>query len=69
MKTKIPKYPKIKVKLAGMDGNAFMLMGLVCRGLREGGVPGAEIKQFCDGAVTGDYDNFLQTCMKWVNES
>ena len=63
----IPKYPNIKVKLTGQDGNAFMVLALVKRGLTKAKVPAAEIKAFMDEAMSGDYDNLLQTAMKWVD--
>ncbi len=61
-----PKYPDIVVELTGQDGNAFSVLGLVSRSLREGGVEKAECDQFMAEATSGDYDHLLQTCMKWV---
>lgn len=61
-----PKYPNIVVELTGQDGNAFNVMGLVNRALREEGVPKEERDQFMREATSGDYDNLLQTAMKWV---
>jgi hypothetical protein len=61
------KFPDITVKLTGKNGNAFLVIGLVCQALRKAKVPGAEVKQFQDEATGGDYNNLLQTCMKWVN--
>lgn len=65
----MPKYPKIKVKLTGQDSNAFMLIGLVQRGLRKGKVPEDQVAAFRKEAMSGGYDNVLQTCCKWVNVS
>jgi hypothetical protein len=62
-----PKYPKIKVKLSGKDGNAFNLMGIVQHAMRKGGVPREEISKCMDEAMSGDYDHLLQTLMSWVN--
>lgn len=61
-----PKYPDIVVELTGQDGNAFNVLGLVNRALREDGVPKEERDQFMREATAGDYDNLLQTAMKWV---
>lgn len=63
------KYPKIKVKLVGQDGNAFAIMGNVSRALRRGGVSEAEIKECMNEMTSGDYDHLLQTAMKWVDVS
>ena len=62
-----PKYPNITVSLVGEDGNAFMVLGLVSKALRRGGVSDEERKAFFDEAVAGDYDHLLQTVMAWVN--
>ncbi len=60
------KYPNIKVQLVGMDGNAFSIIGRVRQALRRAGVDQTEIDLFVSQATSGDYDNVLQTCMKWV---
>jgi len=60
------KYPDIKVKLTGEDGNAFAILAAVGKALRKAGVDAADIEQFKTEAKSGDYDNLLQTCMKWV---
>lgn len=62
-----PKYPHITVSLVGEDGNAFMVLGLVSRALRRGGVSDEERKAFFDEAMASDYDHLLQTVMAWVN--
>ncbi len=61
-----PRYPEIEVQLAGVDGNAFSIIGHVRRALRRGGVPTDEQNEFFTEATSGDYDHVLQTCMKWV---
>jgi hypothetical protein len=63
------KYPEIEVQLSGEDGNAFMLIGLVSRSLRRAGVSSSEIEVFSNEAMSGDYDNVLRTCMRWVSVS
>ena len=60
------KYPNVVVQLVGTDGNAFALMGQVVKGLREAGVPSTEHSKFQAEAMSGDYDNLLATCMRWV---
>ncbi len=61
-----PKYPNIKVQLSGRDGNAFAILGNVQGAMRRGGIPKEEIDAFITEATSGDYDNLLQTCVKYV---
>jgi hypothetical protein len=61
------KYPNIKVKLVGTDGNAFALIGKVKQALRDKKVPVEEQKKFVEEAMSGDYDHLLATCCEWVN--
>jgi hypothetical protein len=63
------KFPNIKVKLTGADGNAFAIIGLVTKAMRAGGIGAEDRKEFMDEAMGGDYDHLLQTCMKTVNVS
>jgi hypothetical protein len=60
------KYPNVKVKLTGTDGNAFAVMGKVGRALKQAGVAVAEVDLFYKEATSGDYYNLLATCGKWV---
>lgn len=62
----MPKYPKIKVKLSGEDGNAFVMIARTRQALRRGGVPESEIDAFSEEATSGDYDHVLQTIMATV---
>ena len=66
----------IDVTLIGQDGNAFNLMGIVSREMREAKDDAGErictkedIDMFLKEAMSSDYDHLLQTCMKWVNVS
>ena len=61
------KYPEISVQLVGTDGNAFAVIGKVKSALRRGGVSNEEIQEFMQEAMSGDYDNVLQTCFRWVD--
>jgi len=63
----MPKYPDIKVKLVGEDGNPFAILGKVCKALRGARVPQEEVTAFMSEATSGDYDHLLVTCMKWVD--
>ena len=61
------KYPGIKVRLSGEDGNAFAILGRVERALKNNGVSKSERKEFRQEATSGDYNKLIQTCMKWVS--
>ena len=62
------KYPGIEVDLTrDCNGNAFSIMGAVTRAMRRAGISKEEQDAFRTEAMSGDYDNFLQTCMRWVN--
>lgn len=61
-----PKYPHITVQLTGLNGNVFVLLGAVTQALLRAGVSKAEQDAFREEAMSGDYDNALATCMRWV---
>jgi hypothetical protein len=61
------KYPNIKVRLVGGDGNAFAILGTVIKAMRRGGVKNDQIELFQEEATSGDYNHLLATCMKWVD--
>jgi hypothetical protein len=61
-----PKYPAIRVKLAGREGNAFAVLAHVLRALRAAHVPQEEQDAFGREAMSDDYDHLLRTCMEWV---
>lgn len=60
------KYPEIVVKLSGENGNAFVILGKTRAAMKKAGVPKEEIEKYREEATSGDYDNLLQTTMKWV---
>ncbi len=65
---KIPgtEIDKPTVKLSGRDGNAFAIMGKVQRALKDVGCPKAVIDAYLAESMSGDYDNLLQTAMKYA---
>jgi len=63
------KFPKVKVKLVGQDGNAFAIIGRVRKAMREAGVSNEEIKAYVDEATSGNYGHLLQVTMKTVDVS
>lgn len=63
------KYPDIDVRLTGEDSNAFSVISRVVKALKDAGVSREEVEEFQTEAMSGDYNNLLQTCMRWVNVS
>lgn len=63
------KYPDVHVQLTGEDGNAFAIMGAVSKALRRHGVSVEEITAYQQESMSGDYNNLLQTAMRWVDVS
>ena len=61
------KYPNIKVRLVGMEGNAFAIMGRVSQALRRGGVSVEECDAYIAESKRGDYYQLLATAMAWVS--
>jgi len=65
-----PKFPKVKVCLSGTDGNAFFVIARVADALaRKGKATEEQLVAFRKEAMSGDYDNVLLTCMRWVRVS
>lgn len=63
------KYPHIKVKLVGENGNAFMILGLTKRAMKSAKLTQEQIDEYMNEAMSGDYDHLLQTTMKYVKVS
>tara|TARA_R110002126_G_scaffold14054_15_gene59823 strand:+ start:116 stop:349 length:234 start_codon:yes stop_codon:yes gene_type:complete len=64
--SKGPRFPDITVQLSGTDGNAMMIIGAARRALKRGGADAEDVKLFTDEVTSGDYDNVLQTVMRWM---
>jgi ABC-type sugar transport system substrate-binding protein len=60
-----PKHPEITVTLTGQDGNAFAILGRCRAAARDAGLSDDEIAAFMAEAMEGDYDQLLQTAMRW----
>ena len=60
------RYPEVIVKLAGEDGNAFMIMGRVAVAMRRAGIAHEEVDAYREEAMDGDYGNLLRVTMRWV---
>jgi hypothetical protein len=63
------KYPEVKVKLVGNDGNAYAIMGAVQKALKRAGVSHEEIAKYLEESMSGDYDNLIATACRWVKVS
>ncbi len=71
------KYPEIKVRLSGNDGNAFAILGRCKRALRDARRKGDITleeestiwEKFKEEATNGDYDHLLCTCMDFFDVS
>jgi hypothetical protein len=63
----MPKYPEVTVNLVGRNGNAFLILSRVRKALKEANVPIEELDLFINEATSGDYNDLLATCMRWVN--
>jgi len=59
------RFPDVEVQLTGEDGNAFAILGAVSKALRRAGHRDA-VDEFLDEAQSGDYNNLLQTAMRYV---
>ncbi len=55
----------VEVELVGKNGNAFAIMGAVCKELKRAGYSQKFIKEY-QQAMSGDYDNLLRVTMEYV---
>jgi hypothetical protein len=61
------KYPKVKVQLSGLDGNAFFIIGRVRSAMKAAGIASDEIEAMAREAVESpSYDALLQYVMRTV---
>jgi len=58
---------KVKLKLVGIDGNAYFLLGAFQNQAQKEGWTKEEIDTVCDEAMSGDYNHLLRTLMKFCN--
>lgn len=59
--------PRPRVRLIGVDGNAFAVLGGVLRVLREAGWTKEEREAFQAEATSRDYNHLLATVMKHLD--
>ena len=51
---------KVKLKLAGLDGNAFVLLGKWASAARQQGWSKEDIDCVCQDAMSGDYEHLIR---------
>ena len=61
------RYPEVRVRLVGEDGNAFFILGRVTAALKKAGATKEERNEFMMEATSGDYDHLLATVCRWVD--
>ena len=57
----------VRVKLIGIDGNAFMILGQVTREMRRAKVSPEIIEEYKKEATSGDYNHLLAVTLKYVD--
>jgi len=60
---------KPKVRLTGVNGNAFLVMGRARKALQRAGADKEYMEQYVKEATAGDYDNLIQVTMRYVEVS
>lgn len=65
----MPKFPHVKVKLTGRDGNAMSIIAAVRHAMRKAGIPQSEITAYSEAAMSDTYDNLLRLTMETVEVS
>lgn len=61
-----PLYPEIVVTLTGADGNSLSIVSLVSRAIKRELDDRMLADAFVAEALSGDRDNVINTCFKWV---
>lgn len=64
--TTVAKPTKLaKVKLTGIDGNAFSILGACKTAGRKAGYTQEQLEAWQKEAMSGNYDHLLATCCDW----
>lgn len=58
---------KPKLRLTGENGNVFNILGLALEAGKAAGWTQEKISKFMKEAMSDDYDNALQVCMKFFD--
>lgn len=57
----------VTVKLLGLDGNAFNILGIVRREMSKAKVNSDIINDYLKEAMSGDYNHLLRVTQEYVN--
>ncbi len=68
-KVDISKLSRPTANLVGVNGNVFSVLGHASKALKKGGWTPPQVEAFMQEAMSGDYDNALRTCMKYLRVS
>lgn len=66
MSAQEPKYPRTAVQLTGESDHPISIVMRTKGELRRDGVDENSIAEYQQEALSGDYDNVIQTTMRWV---
>ena len=61
------KYPEITVRIVGVNGNAFNILGFCTAEIRKHHLSKSVIDSLFKEATRGSYDDLLCAVMKWFN--
>jgi hypothetical protein len=65
-----PRFPDVHVRLSGLDGNVFAIMGRVGKALAQAGATQQELADFMAEVMSsGSYAEALAAVMRWVSVS
>ena len=62
-----PLFPEVVVRLTGIDGNAFVILGAVTLAMRDANLPQEAINDFFKEATAKGYSHVIQTAMRTVS--
>lgn len=62
-----PRYPQVRVRLSGEDGNAFAILGRARAAARRAGLSASEVAEYHQAATAGSYDDLLRTTMRYFD--
>ena len=60
-------YERPLIDISGPDGNAFFIVGMVQRAMREAKVPSEEIARYLEEATSGDYENLCAVSSNYAD--
>jgi len=60
------EFKHVEVNMRGVDGNTFVILGVVLEAMRKAKVPEFAQRVFKSAALAGDYENVLRVVKRWV---